>query len=97
MVAIPRGTPRGDGPPEPLQEVCPESGLMVIHEDRRRDVHGTNQHETFTPLANLHFLHNLVSYVDDLLPPLRVEPEIVSPRLHESPVSNCHRQSESLN
>src|SRR6267154_790729 len=85
IMAIPRRIPRGDGPLEPLQDVFPESGLMVIHENRRRDVHGTNQHETFTHLANRDFLHNLVSYVDDLLSPLRVEPEVVSPRLHESP------------
>src|ERR1041385_4041155 len=55
---------------------------MVIHENRRRDVHGTHQHETFTHLAGLHFLHNLFSYVDDLLAPLRIEPEIMRMGLH---------------
>src|SRR4029077_7902034 len=97
VVPVPRRIPRRDRPFEPLQDVFPESGLMVIHENRRRDVHGTNQHETFTHLANLHFLHNLFSYVDDLLTPLRVEPEIVGARLHQSPVSNCHSQTDSLN
>src|SRR2546426_6390998 len=45
-------------------------------------------------------LHNLLGNVDDLLTPLRVEPEIVGMGLHEPPVSNCHtrdRKSTRLN
>src|SRR5258706_761560 len=97
IVAIPRRIPRGDRAFQPLQNVVPQSRFVIVDEHGRGYVHGAHQDQTFTHRAGLHLLHNLVGNVDDLLSPLRVEPEVVRPRLHESPVSNCHRQTESLN
>src|SRR6266702_418899 len=82
---------------EPLQNVLPQSRLVVVDEHRCRDMHCAHQDKAFTHLTRLDLLRHLVGDIDDLLTPLRVEPEIVGAGLHQSPVSNCHSQTESLN
>src|SRR2546422_6084996 len=80
----------------PISTLFPYTTLFRSHEHGGRDVHGADEHQSFAHLARFDLRRNLVGDVDDLLTPLRVEPEIVRMRLHEPPVSNCHRRSESL-
>ena len=56
---------------------------MIVHEDRCGDVHRADQDKTLPHLALLDDLHNLVCNINDLLTPLRVEPEVLSVGFHE--------------
>src|SRR3989442_15751495 len=56
VVAIPRRIPRRNRSLQPLQDVVPQSRLMVVDENGGRDVHGTDQDNSLTHLARLHFL-----------------------------------------
>src|SRR6266850_4029141 len=82
VVPIPLGIPGRDRPLQPLQDVFPQSRLVVIHENGCGDVHGTDECQTFTHRADLHLLHHFLGDVDDLLTPLRVEPQIMGMALH---------------
>jgi hypothetical protein len=60
-----------------MQDVMPESRLVIVDEDGGRDMHGAHQHETFPYPARHHLFGNFVGDVDDFLAALRVEPEVV--------------------
>src|SRR4051812_25782618 len=47
VVTVPPRVPGRDGGFEPLEDVLPEAGLMVIHEDRRRNVHRGDEDHSF--------------------------------------------------
>ena len=58
------------------------SGLVIVHEHRRRDVHRRDEHHAFADAGGGAALLDDVGDVDDLLPLLRLECEIVGVRLH---------------
>jgi len=69
---------------QPVEDVLPETRLVVVDEDRRRDMHGRDEHHSLVDAggraAFLDFLRN----VDDLLAGLRVERQIRRVKLHGS-------------
>src|SRR2546422_324136 len=92
VVPVAARVPRRDGPLQPFEDVLPQPRLMVVHEHRRRDVHGAHEDEAFPHAALPHLLGHRVADVDDLLPRLGVEPHVVSVRLHwcsPLPVLGC--------
>ena len=82
VVAVALRIPRRDGRLKPPQDVRPEPRLVVVHEDGRGDVHGTHQHETFRDATLANLLGDLVGDVDDFLPRLRLEPEVMGVSRH---------------
>src|SRR5215467_6184207 len=61
---------------EPLHDVVPEPGLMVVDEDARGDVHRTHEDEAVAqPRARAHFFY-AVGDVDDLVTVFRVERDV---------------------
>src|SRR2546427_3875509 len=92
VVPVAARAPRRDRPLQPFEDVLPQPRLMVVHEHRRRDVHGAHEDEAFPHAALPHLLGHRVADVDDLLPRLGVEPHVVSVRLHwcsPLPVLGC--------
>src|SRR5205823_8134336 len=67
---------------EPLQNVLPKIRLMVIHENRRGDVHGGNEHHSVIDVGGGATLVDGVGDVDDLVSLFGVEGEIVCVGLH---------------
>ena len=81
-MAIARGIPGRDLILEPLQYVLPEIWLVVVHEYGRGDVHGRDEHHSVIDVCRRTTLLDLVGDIDDLLPLLSVEDEIIRVRLH---------------
>jgi hypothetical protein len=77
VVPVAGRIPRRDGLVEPVEDVVPQPGLVVVHEDGRRDVHRRDEHESLPHGARRDLLLHLVRDVDDLLTLLRGEPEVV--------------------
>src|SRR5262245_57732467 len=82
IVLVPLGTPRRDRVLEPLQDVLPEAGLVVVDEHRGADVHRRDECEAFSDPALAELRFGLVSDVDDLLAAFGLEPEVVRVRGH---------------
>src|SRR5712691_769000 len=97
IVTIALRIPRRDRALEPLQDVIPQSRLVIVHEYRRRDVHRADQYDPLADPAFLDLTGHFVGDVDDFLAAFGIEPEVVRLGLHEPPVSNCHSRAESLN
>src|SRR5207247_4974584 len=66
IVAISRWVPWCDRAFEPLQNVLPQSRLVVVDEHRCRDMHCAHQDKAFTHLTRLDLLRHLVGDIDDL-------------------------------
>src|SRR2546422_8007125 len=55
----------------PISTLFPYTTLFRSHEHGGRDVHGADEHQSFTHLARFDLRRNLVGDVDDLLTRLR--------------------------
>src|SRR5438876_1266782 len=94
VVPVAGGIPRGDGFFEPLEDITPQAGFVIVHEYGRRDVHRAHEREALQHAALGDLSGDLVGDVDDLLPLLRVEPEIVGVALHPYPPPPPMRNAE---
>src|SRR5262245_40017855 len=79
---VARRVPGGDRRLEPVENVVPESGLVIVDEDGGADMHGGDQHESLADPAGSHLTLDLIGDVDDFLAVLGLEPEIVGMRGH---------------
>src|SRR5687767_1791793 len=82
VVPVQGGVPGCHGVLQPVQDVVPESRLVVVDEDRCRNVHCGNQRHSLPDSALLELGFDLAGDVDDLLAALGLEPEVVSVGLH---------------
>ena len=82
VVPVALGIPRSDRLLEPIENVLPEPRLVIVHKDRRRDVHGRDEHHALANPGGGAAALDLLGDVDDLLALLRLEGEIVGMRLH---------------
>src|SRR5215831_329922 len=87
IVPVTLGIPRRDGVFEPVLDVVPQPRFVIVHEHRRGDMHGGHEDEPFRHPARADLLLDGVRDIDDLLPLLRVEPQIVGVALHACPRS----------
>src|SRR6266480_3126220 len=97
VVAVALGVPGRDGRLQPFQDVGPESRLVIVHEHRGGNVHRTYEDEALLDAALTYLRRYFVGDVDDLLPLLGGEPQIVRMTLHSlTPVSNCRTRALAL-
>src|SRR5258705_3205079 len=68
VVAVLRGVPRRDALLEPVQNVRPESRLVVVDEDGGGDVHRGDEHQALRDAGSGTTGLDVVGDVDDLLP-----------------------------
>jgi hypothetical protein len=76
------GLPGRDALLEPIENVLPQSGLVIVDEDRRGDMHRRDEDKAFANARRGTTGLDVVGDVDDLLPILRGEGEIRGVRLH---------------
>src|SRR5919198_1811271 len=76
------GLPRRDVVLEPIEDVLPKAGLMIVHEHRRGDVHRRHEDHALVNVGSRATSIDTVRDVDDLLAAFRVEGEIVGMGLH---------------
>src|SRR5688572_13708127 len=89
VVAIVVGVPGCNAVLEPIEDVLPQTRLVIVDEDRRGDVHGRHEHEALADSGGRATGLDLIGDVDDLLTMLRVEGEILRVRLHQGSPPLC--------
>ena len=78
----PARIPRRDGVLQPVQDVVPQAGLVVIDEDGGADVHRADQDKPLPDAAHADLFRHLVGNVQDFLAALGVEPEVMCMGCH---------------
>ena len=87
VVSIPVRIPRSDVLLEPIENVLPQAGLMVVHEHGCGNVHRAHEHHPFVDAGRASTFLDFISDVDDLLTALGIEREVVGMCLHGSRLS----------
>src|SRR3569833_2437703 len=77
VVPIAVRIPRRDGALEPIENVLPQPGLVVVHEHRGRDVHRRDEHHSLCDRRRRATALHVVGDVDDVVPLFRVDREVV--------------------
>src|SRR5947207_7306103 len=74
---------------EPHLKVVNQTVLPVVDVDTGGDVHRRHQHHTFLHAALLDNLRHVIRDADELLPLLRVEPEVFGLEIHSAKLASA--------
>ena len=82
---------------QPVENVLPQSGLVIVDKHGRRDVHRRNENEALADVRGGAAFLDFIGDVDDLLTFLRVEGQVAGVGFHTGcfPASSraCHESS----
>src|ERR1043166_2262003 len=81
---------------EPLIDVTPDAGLVVVNSNAGGDVHRRREHHAFADPTLAHGLLNLVRDDDVLAVVLSVEPEVFRVKLHAGTACRAGRALHSI-